>query len=279
MWTPLIHLSFGFFDDGPMPASLAANRDKLVKDNGGHATVVVWGPKESRALIASRYPWALEKYDGWKWPIQRSDMSRYAILHAHGGVYVDLDYAVRVPMRTIFAWLDTHMPGKTAFVNQTPNTLRVGRRRASNSMMVAKAPGHPFWVDVLRASVAIKGNGKGLTRYTKIMSSTGPALVTSVFYKRRRAYPGLGMLPSKTFNPCGVCERGSACAKADGVLAVHENGSSWHSGTARVYNHLYCNRTIYYVVVPIVIVLLVLALVFGVRALRCKRRGHCKPCN
>lgn len=267
-WTPVIHLSFGFFDDGPMPPALAANHDKLVKRNPD-ITVKVWGPKESRALVADKYPWALRKYDDWKWAIQRSDMSRYAILHAEGGVYIDLDYKLKTSMREVFAWLDANMPGKSALVNQTPNTFKVGRKRASNSMMVAKQAGHPFWVDVLKASSRVRGNGKGLTRYAKIMSSTGPSLVTHVYHKRKHAYPDLGMLPSAVFNPCGVCARGNTCAKRSGVLAVHENGSTWHSGTARVYNHLYCNRTIYYIVVPALIALLVLAVVFGVRAARC----------
>ena len=51
----------------------------------------LWTDDENRALIAERYPWLLPTYDAYESPIQRADVARYAIAHAHGGVYADLD--------------------------------------------------------------------------------------------------------------------------------------------------------------------------------------------
>jgi mannosyltransferase OCH1-like enzyme len=38
-----------------------------------------------------RYPWFLETFDGYPYPIQRADAIRYFVLHHFGGIYIDLD--------------------------------------------------------------------------------------------------------------------------------------------------------------------------------------------
>ena len=40
---------------------------------------------------ACRYPWFLETFDGYPYPIQRADAIRYFVLHHFGGIYIDLD--------------------------------------------------------------------------------------------------------------------------------------------------------------------------------------------
>ena len=97
LWIYKIHLSFGFFD-GEMPPKYKNALHKLKQQNPD-IQIQIWGPTESRNLIASKYPWALKRYDSFKWPIQRSDMSRPAILHSEGGVYMDFDYKLKKPMR------------------------------------------------------------------------------------------------------------------------------------------------------------------------------------
>lgn len=37
------------------------------------------------------YPWFLETFDTYRFPIQRADAIRYFILAHYGGVYIDLD--------------------------------------------------------------------------------------------------------------------------------------------------------------------------------------------
>ena len=41
--------------------------------------------------MRERYPWFLPTYDAFPLPIMRADAARAFILHAHGGVYADLD--------------------------------------------------------------------------------------------------------------------------------------------------------------------------------------------
>ena len=38
-----------------------------------------------------RYPWFLEDWDQYEFPIQRADAIRYFVLSHYGGIYIDLD--------------------------------------------------------------------------------------------------------------------------------------------------------------------------------------------
>jgi len=42
-------------------------------------------------LTVARYPWFLETFDGYVYPIQRADAIRYFVLYYFGGIYIDLD--------------------------------------------------------------------------------------------------------------------------------------------------------------------------------------------
>jgi mannosyltransferase OCH1-like enzyme len=51
----------------------------------------LWTDKSAREFIASEYPWFLETFDGYQFPIQRADAIRYFVLAYYGGIYIDLD--------------------------------------------------------------------------------------------------------------------------------------------------------------------------------------------
>lgn len=51
----------------------------------------MWTNEKSREFIAEEYPWFLDTFDGYKYPIQRADSIRYFVLAHYGGIYLDLD--------------------------------------------------------------------------------------------------------------------------------------------------------------------------------------------
>jgi len=279
MWTKKIHFSFGFFDD-TMPPAFQTRIDK-VKAANPDFEIKIWGPTESRAIMARHFPWALDRYDSFPWAIQRSDMSRYAILYGEGGLYMDLDYKLKKPLAKIYAWLDEHHPKGQVFINESANAL--GSSSMSNSMMVAKQPRHPFWPFLIKRISEVHGAGRGLTRLTKIMTSTGPEQMSRSYsyYKSHKLarHDTLQPLKKEYFNPCSICARGNKCAKGKDVLALHLNAGGWHSLTAKVYNHFYCNRIFYYIGVPLLVILLVVIGVIVVRLKRCRKGHGCKPCR
>ncbi|PBP17048.1 hypothetical protein BUE80_DR012235 [Diplocarpon rosae] len=52
---------------------------------------ILWTDEKSRDFIATEYPWALDNFDSYKFPIQRADAIRYFVLAHYGGIYIDLD--------------------------------------------------------------------------------------------------------------------------------------------------------------------------------------------
>lgn len=51
----------------------------------------LWTNEKSREFIETEYPWFLETYDNYPYPIMRADSIRYFILSHYGGIYIDLD--------------------------------------------------------------------------------------------------------------------------------------------------------------------------------------------
>lgn len=50
----------------------------------------------SRDFLQAEFPWFLNTYDNFRFPIQKEHTVRYFILRHYGGIYIDLDY-VRLP--------------------------------------------------------------------------------------------------------------------------------------------------------------------------------------
>ena len=79
-----------------VPPHLQAWREQMMRvfraeDGFEH---MLWNDETQRNLIKEKYPWFLETYDGYEFGIVRADAARPFILHAYGGLYLDLDYEV-----------------------------------------------------------------------------------------------------------------------------------------------------------------------------------------
>lgn len=91
----------------------------------------LWTDTDNRRLIEERYAWFLPTYDAFPRPIQRVDAAKYFILHAHGGVYADLDCECVKPLDDLIAC-------GGAVVSRT-------RDGVIDCAVLASPPGHPFW--------------------------------------------------------------------------------------------------------------------------------------
>lgn len=77
----------------------------------------LWTDKASRQFIASEYPWFLETFDNYAFPIQRADAIRYFVLAHYGGVYIDLDDGCNRrldPLLSYPAWVRRTVPTKSS---------------------------------------------------------------------------------------------------------------------------------------------------------------------
>ncbi len=51
-------------------------------------TSQLWTDDKSRDFIATEYPWFLDNFDSYPFPIQRADAIRYFVLAHFGGIYI-----------------------------------------------------------------------------------------------------------------------------------------------------------------------------------------------
>jgi mannosyltransferase OCH1-like enzyme len=126
----------------------------------------LWTDEKSRAFIATEYPWFLETFDSYPFPIQRADAIRYFVLHFYGGIYIDLDDGCNRrldPLLSYPAWVRRTVP--TGISNDAMGSI----------------PQHPFFNTVIDSLAGYNRNW--FMPYITVMYSTGP-LFLSVIWKQ-----------------------------------------------------------------------------------------------
>ncbi|KAJ5808152.1 hypothetical protein N7474_009421 [Penicillium riverlandense] len=51
----------------------------------------LWTDASARDFLANHYPWFVDTWDNYAFPIQRADSIRYFVLYHYGGIYLDMD--------------------------------------------------------------------------------------------------------------------------------------------------------------------------------------------
>lgn len=124
----------------------------------------LWTNEKSRQFIKDEYPWFLDTYDAYPYPIMRADAIRYFILSHYGGIYIDLDDGCHRrldPLLSYHAWLRKTVP-----------------TGISNDAMGA-VPGHPFFKQVISQLKSYQRNWQ--VPYITVMYNTGPLFLSVVW--------------------------------------------------------------------------------------------------
>lgn len=124
----------------------------------------LWTDKKSREFIADEYPWFLETFDSYPYPIQRADTIRYFVLHHFGGIYIDLDDGCNRSLDPLLAY--------SAWVRRTIPT------GISNDVMGA-VPRHPFFLKAIDSLTDY--NRRWPLPYITVMATTGPLYLSLIW--------------------------------------------------------------------------------------------------
>ncbi|KAG4436121.1 hypothetical protein IFR05_008400 [Cadophora sp. M221] len=130
---------------------------------------ILWTDEKSRDFIATEYPWALDNFDSYNFPIQRADAIRYFILAHYGGIYIDLDDGCNRrldPLLSYPAW--------------ARRTLPTG---ISNDAM-GSVPQHPFFLRTIESLASYNRNW--FMPYITVMYSTGPLFLSVLWVEYMR---------------------------------------------------------------------------------------------
>ncbi|KAF7793672.1 hypothetical protein EIP86_004787 [Pleurotus ostreatoroseus] len=178
---------------------------------------MLWTDEGSREFIAQEYPWFLETFDGYTYPIQRADAIRYFVLYHFGGVYVDLDIGCLRPMDSLLT-----------FPVILPRTDPLG---ISNDLMVSEKH-HPFLGQVIRNLIAF--DYSWVLNYPTVMFSTGPMFLSIQYGHWTGIHPATPEKPGGEVRvlPKSLYGKNMLPQDAPHSFFSHYYGSSWHADDA-----------------------------------------------
>ncbi|KAJ5902506.1 Mannosyl phosphorylinositol ceramide synthase SUR1 [Penicillium taxi] len=170
---------------------------------------ILWTDEKSRKFIAAEYPWFLDTFDGYKFPIQRADSIRYFVLAHYGGTYIDLDDGCNRRLDPLLAY--------PAWVRRTVPT------GISNDAM-GSVPQHPFF---LRTIETLQQYDRSwLLPYITVMYTTGPLFLSVVWKQYMQTNPAesarVRILMKDEYN------------QHSWSFFTHHVGNSWHGKDARL---------------------------------------------
>ncbi|XP_044715074.1 glycosyltransferase sugar-binding containing DXD motif domain-containing protein [Hirsutella rhossiliensis] len=103
----------------------------------------LWTEAASRLFIQTEYPWFLDTYDGFRFPVQRIDTLRYFLLRHFGGIYMDLDNGCRANLEPLLYY---------------PAWVTDGGHGTLSNNIIGAEPEHPFWILVTDSLVSWAGD-------------------------------------------------------------------------------------------------------------------------
>ncbi|KAF2272762.1 mannosyl phosphorylinositol ceramide synthase SUR1 [Westerdykella ornata] len=169
----------------------------------------LWTDKKAREFIAAEYPWFLETFDGYPYPIQRADAIRYFVLHHFGGIYIDLDDGCNRSLDPLLAY--------PAWVRRTTPT------GISNDAMGA-VPRHPFFLKTIDSLPEY--NRRWILPYITVMASTGPLFLSIIWRHYNNANP-VGAERVRILFPAEYNHHSWS-------FFTHHLGNSWHNNDVRL---------------------------------------------
>jgi mannosyltransferase OCH1-like enzyme len=185
----IIHCTYKTSD---LPENLAVWFEKAKQLHPGWE-FRLWTDVDNLNLVKSHFPEMLAPYEALPYNIMRVDIVRYMYMKVYGGVYIDLDYELLMPLDPLLNH-DLILP----------LSRENGKRNYKHGVIIgncvfASIPGHPFWTDVLddfykNPPIEYFSDKK------KIVHLTGPDFITGIYFRNPEKYQAY--LPKKiAFHP------------------------------------------------------------------------------
>ncbi|KAF7559247.1 hypothetical protein G7046_g4908 [Stylonectria norvegica] len=145
----------------------------------------LWTDAKAREFIATEYPWFINVWDNYPFPIQRADSIRYFVLHHYGGIYLDMDTLCNETFP-----IDQIGSDDTVHHALFKSTLPTG---VTNDFMIS-SPRHPAFTATIRKLPLFYSLTRfwgRLLPYGAIMISSGPFMLTLAVKSYMQDLPSL----------------------------------------------------------------------------------------
>ncbi|KAK9867459.1 hypothetical protein WJX84_011942 [Apatococcus fuscideae] len=162
-------------------------------------TQMFWDLEKAKALLSDRYPWFLPAFAAYPKTVLRGDAIRPFILHAYGGLYLDMDVECFKSPERFLAGFDL------VFQSEFGDATDI------NNAIMAGVPGHPFWMQMM-ILLFMKYDQTLRTdiSWSLILDSTGPGVSRTAF---RTFFPGI----AREHNYLGAWRATSSTVKVFGL--------------------------------------------------------------
>lgn len=157
---------------------------------------ILWDNQMMNTFIQEYYSEYWERYNNFKYNIQRWDVIRYLILNKKGGVYVDFDYESLSP-------IDPILHNQTCCFSSEPKAHAVlfKDKKYFNNALMASIPNHDFMRMVIRSIFDMKNmNIKYLNKMDEVLRTTGPLLLTKL-YNEFDSKDTVYLIPARLVSP------------------------------------------------------------------------------
>lgn len=212
---------------------------------------ILWTDDDNRNLIKNDFPWFLDIYDNYPYPIQRVDTARYFILYKYGGIYSDLDI---YPIKPVDEYFTSD--------NESYFVVSSNYKCFTNSFMASK-PKAEIWNHIFKklCNNHINWFIRKFSKHFTIMLSTGPMMVNNVILSICNTKV-TGVLPKGFMNYIIGENVNENCLKKNTVL-LPLKGSSWCSFDSHVLIFFNKNKS-KLALLGIVSILIIIILLFVV---------------
>ena len=126
---------------------------------------MLWTHSAIDKFIEKNYPWILDTYNNYPYPMEKLDAARYFILYHYGGIYLDMDMECKVPFDRILQNVSSEAEvvlGATAPVGVTSSFLMAKKNHRLLKQMTEGLPQSNRWY---------------ISPYWTVIMSTGPLYV------------------------------------------------------------------------------------------------------
>ncbi|CAL5224031.1 g6651 [Coccomyxa viridis] len=184
-----------------------------------------WDMEAALKLIRDQYSWFLPTFEGYSTVVAKGDALRPLVLHAYGGMYVDLDVECYRPV-------DTFLEGHDL-------VLQAEEHNSSEALInavMASTPRHPLWLDVISLMMERSASSHN------VLFATGPQVISEAYKsfmkthdlktresglpKRQRLTPHVYQL-GEFYLPCNWLSQ-ELCAEVDKTEPKPGNLAGFH---------------------------------------------------
>lgn len=189
----------------------------------------LWNCKTSEPLLLEYFPWFIDRYNSFRYDVQRWDAIRYLILFKLGGVYADMDYECLEPLD----WLQGN---KNCCLGLDPpeHNYMFNKSFIISNAFMAVVPEHPFFQCIIKEISENQSEAQDKLNY--VLETTGPYMLSRL-YERYLEKDQIWVVPSELISPISTIEvqmiiKGKATEtiekKIEKAYAVHYFFGSWY---------------------------------------------------